>query len=202
MSLLRRVPQGRAGGDDEPVDFEDWIRAQLRPGAAPAGATGSSRRVQAFAWRRRGRFLQGLMAGAALTFLFLGASSSGSVQSLKLRVLPVEPQALPVTLLAGAPTVPDAESTAPGSLAAGHDGAAGPSSPSHGGVPAAVPFDASRDEGGPGHLPAPAAIGTPEPEQSPDSGHSPDGGISPGGAPSPGPSPDGHHSDSGQPPGR
>lgn len=186
------------------MDFEDWIRAQLQPGAAPAAATGSSRRVQAFAWRRRGRFLQGLAAGAALTFLFLGASSSGSVQSLKLRVLPVESQALPVTLLAGAPTVPDPESTTAAALAAGQSGAGSRSSASHDAGPAtdaAVPFDAGRDGGGSGHPPGPGAIGTPEPDHSPNSGNSPGGGASPGGTPSQETSPDGHPSGSGQPPG-
>jgi hypothetical protein len=117
MSFLRGAAFGRRGGGRQqgghPVEFEDWIRAQLAP-SPPANAlpvAAGRLRIPA-SLAHPGRLLQAFTAGAAVTFFALGLMAGAP-----LPVMQIQPaqrsQSLPVTSLAVAPVpAPAAEAPA------------------------------------------------------------------------------------------
>ena len=92
------------------MDFDDWIRIQLRSGstAAPAGAP-PLRSTPAFASpvRARGLVIQCLVAGMALVFFAFGLMAGVPAPSLHLNFLPTQSPEIAITSLAlAAPPAP------------------------------------------------------------------------------------------------
>jgi hypothetical protein len=108
--VLRAVAMGRRGGD--PIDFEDWIRAQLASPPASAGPGAAGRlRIRA-PQARPGHLLQAFTAGAAVAFFALGLMAGAPVPAMQILPAP-KTQSLPVTSLGVAPVpAPAAEAPA------------------------------------------------------------------------------------------
>jgi hypothetical protein len=117
MSFLRVAAFGRSGGGRQkgghPVEFEDWIRAQLapRPPAHTLPVAAGRLRIHA-PLAHPGRLLQAFTAGAAVTFFALGLMAGAPLPVMQ--ILPAQrSQSLPVTSLAVAPMpAPAAEAPA------------------------------------------------------------------------------------------
>jgi hypothetical protein len=95
---------GRSGGRQKgPVDFEDWIRAQLAsPPPAHAGPVAAGRLTILAPLAHSGRLLQAFTAGAAVTFFALGLMAGAPLPAMQ--ILPAQKsQSLPVTSLGVAP---------------------------------------------------------------------------------------------------
>ena len=113
MAMLRVAQMGTtAGRRKAPVDFEDWIRAQLassRPAHTGLGAAGGLKTRAPRA--TRGHLLQVFTAGSAVTFFALGLMAGAPLPAMQ--ILPAQKsQSLPVTSLGVAP-VPVAAAEAP-----------------------------------------------------------------------------------------
>jgi hypothetical protein len=109
--LGKRGDNRHVGGN--PVDFEDWIRAQLASSPPAYAAPLAVGRLRIHAPRlRRGHLLQAFTAGAAVTFFALGLMAGAPLPAMQ--ILPSQKsQSLPVTSLAVAPVAaPAAEAPA------------------------------------------------------------------------------------------
>ncbi|HET6310171.1 MAG TPA: hypothetical protein VFH00_04100 [Candidatus Nitrosotalea sp.] len=117
MALLRVAAFGRSGGArqkaGQPVDFEDWIRAELAPTPPAHALPVAAGRLRIHApLAHPGRLLQAFTAGAAVTFFALGLMAGAPLPVMQ--ILPAQrSQSLPVTSLAVAPVpAPPAEAAA------------------------------------------------------------------------------------------
>jgi hypothetical protein len=105
--MLGSVVPGKSGDvrhvGGNPVDFEDWIRAQLASSPPAYAAPLAVGRLRIHAPRiRRGHLLQAFTAGAAVTFFALGLMAGAPLPAMQ--ILPSQKsQSLPVTSLAVAP---------------------------------------------------------------------------------------------------
>jgi hypothetical protein len=107
--MLRATAVGRSGG--YPVEFEDWIRAQLASPPASSGP-GVPRRLSLRPPRPRpGHLLQAFTAGAAVAFFALGLIAGAPVPAM--HILPAtKAQSLPVTSLGVVPVAAPPEAPA------------------------------------------------------------------------------------------
>jgi hypothetical protein len=115
VRVLRGTTLGNSGGHQKgPVDFEDWIRAQLALSAPAYAAPVAAGRLRIRAPRAsRGHILQAFAAGAAVTFFVLGVMAGAPMPAIQ--ILPVhESQGLPVTSLGVAPVPAAAAGVATG----------------------------------------------------------------------------------------
>src|SRR6202158_6161272 len=117
MALLRVAAFGRSGGArqkaGQPVDFEDWIRAELAPTPPAHALPVAAGRLRIHApLAHPGRLLQAFTAGAAVTFFALGLMAGAPLPVMQ--ILPAQrSQSLPVTSLAvAAVPAPPAEAAA------------------------------------------------------------------------------------------
>jgi hypothetical protein len=104
VRVLRGTTLGNSGGHQKgPVDFEDWIRAQLALSAPAYAEPVAAGRLRIRAPRAsRGHILQAFAAGAAVTFFVLGVMAGAPMPVIQ--ILPAqESRGLPVTSLGVAP---------------------------------------------------------------------------------------------------
>jgi hypothetical protein len=104
IGVLRGTTLGNSGSHQKgPVDFEDWIRAQLALSAPAYAAPVAAGRLRIRAPRAsRGHILQAFAAGAAVTFFVLGVMAGAPMPAIQ--ILPAQKsQSLPVTSLGLAP---------------------------------------------------------------------------------------------------
>jgi hypothetical protein len=118
LSSIGRNP-GSRGKARQPVDFEDWIRAQLAASPAVAPPSSAARRLlRRVPAASTGHLLQAFTAGAAVTFFALGLFAGAPLPPI--RILPAHAQGLPVISLSLPPAaapVAEASTAAPGPAA-------------------------------------------------------------------------------------
>lgn len=88
------------------VNFDDWIRVQLRSDAAaapPEPRSAPSKPALLSLLREPGSVLQGVVAGVALTFFAFGLLAGVPAPTLRLNLLPTQSQEIPITNLASVP---------------------------------------------------------------------------------------------------
>jgi hypothetical protein len=120
MAVLRVAAVGTSGGRQRrghPIDFEDWIRAQLALSPQASQGAGAAGRLKLRAPKARpAHLLQAFTAGAAVAFFAVGLMAGAPLPAMQ--ILPAQkPQSLPVTSLGVAPAPAALAAEAPAATA-------------------------------------------------------------------------------------